>query len=517
MSSDRRSEWLKAFKKEYDMIVAMNTWKVVSRSDLPTGANIITNRWVCKIKHDEVGNPTELKARLTPHGYKQKEGIDYTETFAQVGMYKTLRVLLALVVNNDYELEQMDVPSAFLNAPLTEDIYMELPEGFQQLGKVVKLLKALYGLKQGPRCWWKLISSFIINKMGYTASISDPCFFFKKSCTGKNMYLYLFVDDFQTAYHRDDAQEWSVLKQMLVSEYQTKDLGSSVWMLGMRITRDRVKHTLLLDQETYITKALDKFNLSECKIYSTPELINGDTTTSIDGALDKPVNQLEFMQIVGTLLYAVTSTRLDIAHAVQKLSSRTQSPTVRDMIAAKRVLRYLSGARGNGLKFVKRIKTSNSTGLVIEGFSDADWANDRIDRKSISGWVVKLNGTPIAWSAKKQRSVALSTCEAELYASCEVLKEILWLQGLLSELKLYVIKPSIIHCDNQSTVLISKNGIKNERTKHIDVRYHFIVDEISNGKIKSQWISTTEQQADIFTKPLSTELFTRFREQLMTA
>jgi hypothetical protein len=185
------------------------------------------------------------------------------------------------------------------------------------------------------------------------------------------------------------------------------------------------------------------------------------------------------------------------------------------MIAAKRVLRYLSGARSNGLKFIGTKQLNTTKSIVIEGFSDADWANDRIDRKSISGWVVKLNGTPVAWSSKKQRSVSLSTCEAELYAECETVKEILWLQGLLMELNLQFIKPSIIYCDNQSTVHISKNGIKNERTKHIDVKYNFIVDEITLGNIKSQWISTTEQQADIFTKPLSRELFIKFRSQLM--
>jgi hypothetical protein len=515
MTSIHKSEWLEAAQKEYNTAVAMNTWKVIPRTNLPAGANVISVKWVFKRKHDASGNPTEFKARMTPHGYKQIEGVDFYETYAQVGMYKTLRVLLALVVNFDYELDQMDVPSAFLNAPLDENIYMELPEGFSQPGMVVKLLKALYGLKQGPRCWWLLISKFIINNMGYSACISDSCFFFKKSRTGKNMYLYLFVDDFQTAYHIDDVDEWFELKKLLIDEFRTKDLGASVWMLGMRITRDRVNHTLLLDQETYVTKALEKFGLNECKICLTPEQVNADVSTSIDGSLDKSVDQNEYMQIVGTLLYAVTSTRLDIAHAVQKLSSRAQSPVLRDMIAAKRVLRYLSGARSNGLKFIGTKQLNTTKSIVIEGFSDADWANDRIDRKSISGWVVKLNGTPVAWSSKKQRSVSLSTCEAELYAECETVKEILWLQGLLMELNLQFIKPSIIYCDNQSTVHISKNGIKNERTKHIDVKYNFIVDEITLGNIKSQWISTTEQQADIFTKPLSRELFIKFRSQLM--
>jgi hypothetical protein len=183
---------------------------------------------------------------MTPHGYKQIEGVDYYETYAQVGKYKTLRVLLSFAAHFDLELEQLDVPSAFLNADLDEDIYMELPEGFTEPGKIVKLKKALYGLKQGPRCWWLLISKFITDSLQYKCCISDSCFFFKKSRTDRTMYLYLFVDDFQSAFHVEDTAEWYELKQLLIDEYQTKDLGLSVWMLGMRITRDRAKHTITL-------------------------------------------------------------------------------------------------------------------------------------------------------------------------------------------------------------------------------------------------------------------------------
>lgn len=507
-------QWRAAAQKEYDTAVKMNTWKVIPRSDLPPGSNVITVKWVFKRKHDASGRPTEFKARMTPHGYKQIEGVDFYETYAQVGMYKTLRVMLALTAHYDLELEQLDVPSAFLNAELDEDIYMELPEGFTIPGKVVKLQKALYGLKQGPRCWWLLVSKFITDTLGYKRSVSDGCFFFRVSQTGHMMYLYLFVDDFQSAFHISDVGEWNRLKQLLIAEYSTKDLGASVWMLGMRISRNRSERTITLDQETYITKALEKFGMDQVKIVSTPEQVGVSESVAPGGALDKPVDAKEFMRIVGTLLYATTSTRLELAHAVQSLSQKSLNPTVRDMLQAKRVLRYLSGSRAIGLKYGGQ---SANGALVIEAFSDADWANDKVDRKSISGWVVKLNGSPVAWSAKKQKTVALSTCEAELYALGEAIKEILWLQGLLSELGLTVKLPTIAHCDNQSTVLIARNGIKSERTKHIATKWNFIVDTIATDVLRAQWISTVDQQADIFTKPLSREVFTRLRSQLMTS
>ena len=508
-------QWRAAAQKEYDTAVKMGTWEVIPRVCLPAGSNVITVKWVFKRKHDASGTPTEYKARMTPHGYKQVEGVDYYETYAQVGKYKTLRVLLSLAAHFDLELEQLDVPSAFLNADLDEDIYMELPEGFDVPGMIVKLKKALYGLKQGPRCWWLLISKFIIEVLLYKCCVSDPCFFFKKSRSGRILFLYLFVDDFQSAFHADDTVEWYELKQLLINEYQTKDLGLSVWMLGMRITRDRTKRTITLDQETYITKSLEKFGMNECKISFTPEQTNVDQSVTSDGALDKSVDKIEYQKVVGTLLYAVTSTRLEIAHAVQKLASRVQSPTVRDKNAANRVLRYLSSTRAIGLKYGG--SATVGTDVVIDAYSDADWANDKVARKSVSGWVVKLNGTPVAWSAKKQSTVSLSTCEAELYSLCEAVKEVLWLQGLLGELGVKFTTPTKVYCDNRATVHISKHGIKNERTKHIDIKHNFIVDTIASKVIESVWVSTTDQQADIFTKALSEQTFSKLRAKLMTS
>jgi hypothetical protein len=510
MSGPNKSDWFKAATKEYDTADKMGTWSIIPRIDLPMNSNIITCKWVFKRKHDESGNPTDFKARITPHGYKQVSGIDYDETYAQVGMYKTLRILLQLTALNNLELVQLDVPSAFLNAPLDEDIYMEIPEGFGQLGKIMKLNKALYGLKQGPRCWWLMISEFIVSVLGYIKCVSDACFFYKKSRNNNIMYLYLFVDDFQSAYSFVDTDEWSELKQKLITEYNTKDLGSSVWMLGMRITRDRVNRTITLDQETYVTKALERFNMHESRILSTP----GASPYSEVSIKLTDIN--EYQRVVGTLLYAATSTRIDIAHAVGRLSVNLQSPSDNNLNDAYRVFRYLNAHRNVGLKFGgidSEGKFDNK--IIIEGFSDADWANDINDRKSISGWIIKLNGNPIIWKSKKQKAVALSTCEAELYALASAIQDMLWLYDLLKELGLDVQLPLIVWCDNDATVQVSKNNIKSERIKHISTKYAFIVDECNKGKIIPTWIPTGDQQADILTKSVGKIIFEKLRNKLM--
>jgi len=402
---------------------------------------------------------------------------------------------------------------------------MELPEGYRERLEhlVCKLRKALYGLKQGPRNWWLLISKFLCD-MGFKATVSDPCLFFKRSKSGRLLLLFLFVDDMQIGYHMADKEEWVLLKAQLVQRFNTKDMGPSTWILGMRITRNRKARTITLDQELYITKALQRYGMHECKIVSTPEMM-GSVTSCSDAELNASVDQQLFQEIVGTLMYAAISCRLDIAHAVHALASDMQAPTGRSMLAAKRVLRYLAGTKDVGLVFGTLVgsaanasDTRGRSGIRVDvcAYADADWANDKRDRKSVTGWVAKLNGDPISWSSKKQRVVALSTCEAELYAEGAAVQEVLWLRDLLTELGLHVQLGSFVYGDNQSTIAVSQNGVKSERSKHVDVKYHFITQTVVDGAVKLKWIPTAEQQADIFTKALAAPVFERLRQQMMS-
>jgi hypothetical protein len=508
-----------------ESIAEMEVWDLVPRSSVPQGQIVIACKWVFKIKTDEHGEVTMYKARLTPKGFMQREGINVYETFAATGKYKSMRIGLSIAAACDYELDQMDVPVAFQQAELEEEVYMELPEGYRD-GKehlVCKLKKALYGLKQGPRNWWLLISKFL-SSMGFKATVSDPCLFSKRSKSGRLLLLFLFVDDMQIGYHAEDQAEWQQLKAQLVQRFNTKDMGASTWILGMRITRNRKARTITLDQELYVTKALQRYGLHECKVASTPEAV-GEISGCSEEELRAPAEQHLFQEMVGTLMYAAVSCRLDIAHAVHALASDMQAPTGRSMLAAKRVLRYLAGTKDVGLVFgavaggkaaASDTRGRSSTLVDVCAYADADWANDKKDRKSITGWVAKLNGDPISWSSKKQRVVALSTCEAELYAEGAAVQEVLWLRDLLSELGLHVKLGSLVYGDNQSTLAVSQNGVKSDRTKHVDVKYHFITQTVEEGAIKLKWIPTVEQQADIFTKALGAPIFQRLRQQLMS-
>ncbi|MGA8134569.1 MAG: reverse transcriptase domain-containing protein [Pseudomonas gingeri] len=528
MSGPDALEWQASMDKEYNSCLDKEVWEEVRVADLPPGTNILPAKWVYKIKVDETGaelaNGVGKKSRVTPKGYLQKHGRDYFEVFARTGMYKTMRFGLSLAAKWDHEIEQQDVPTAFLNADLKEDVYMQIPEGRYRDGKagiVLRLKKSLYGLKQSPRNWYILVSTFVLTQLGFKATVSDPCLFWKRSHTGRLMMMFLFVDDFQTSFHRDDRNEWNGYKAQLVKQFNTKDMGESKWMLGMRITRDRTARTITLDQEVYITKALEKYGYNECTTRPTPEVV-GAAHQEPTEEQRRPCDRQRYMEIVGTLMYAAISTRLDIAHAVFYLACHMLAPSEMHMTAAERVLRYLSGTRGLGLAFGTRnggvlgdSRGQTRTQVEVIAFGDADWANSRGDRRSITGWVAKTNDDPISWASKKQRTVALSTCEAELYAEAAAIQEVLWLRGLLKELGLQSQVGSLVFGDNQSTIAVTKNGIKGERTKHVDVKYHFVTETVERGDVTLKWIPTAEQQADIFTKALPQPTFETLRAQLM--
>ena len=521
LNSKDRLLWQAARDKEKKACEDMGVWTPVSNSEVNKGSTVLACKEVCKIKTDENGAVVQHKVRWTVRGDYQKPGRDYTigETFARTAMHKTERVALSLASRFDSELVQFDVPTAFLNADVKEDVYMRLPADYG--GTIVKLNKALYGLVQAPANWDKLISGFITNEMGWKATVSDPSFYYKRSRSGRLMLIYRFVDDMQGQYDRRDEVEFGESSGLLRERFNIKQMATSSWMLGMRITRDRRARTIKLDQELYVTKALERYGLAECKVASSPEIPGADTCVG-DG-LDAPADRQRYMEMVGSLMYAAISTRPDIAHAVHYLASAMQAPTVRHMRATERVFRYLAGTLDCGLVFGNGELSSSSGHRQFQtevcAFADASWGDKVFGRKSLTGWVAKINGDVYAWAAKKQKVVANSTCEAELYAESEAIKEVLWMRGLLQELGLHPrtgSPASIVYGDNQGTIAISKNGVKSERTKHIDIKYQFVTETIANGIIKLVWVPTDKQDADIFTKALHTPLFVSLRKRLMS-
>lgn len=521
MNRDDADKWKKAMEEEMKALAINNTWDLVR---LPRGAHAIGSKWVFKRKLKSDGSIERYKARFCAKGFSQEEGIDYKETFAPVVKYKSLRIILGLAAELDYELKQMDVVTAFLNANIKETVYMKQPEGFEtgDQDMVCKLKKTLYGTKQAPHEWNEELNGFILS-LGFRRCVSDTCVYVKKSNTGYPMLLSIFVDDIVTAYATEDEKEWEDYKEKFTRKFQMKDLGDVEWILGMRVRRNREKRELKLDQQQYLQKVLETYKMTTSNPVATPEQQGLKLSKSDCPTTDKEKHDMKgvpYRSAVGSLLYAAIGTRPDIAHAVNEVSKFIQDPGMIHWQAIKRILRYLKGTMEIGLVFKGRatrtVSFKEKTNINVQAYSDADWAGDKDDRRSTTGFIVKVNGITVSWATKKQKTVALSSAEAEYIAIGATAQEIKWVTHFLLEVFTSDTYMSTqIYTDNQAAMAISKNDLYHERTKHIDLRHHFIRDDIKRGLYGITWISTTEQMADIFTKGVGRVQFIHLREKVM--
>jgi transposase InsO family protein len=520
MQCKNSDHWLQAARGEIEAMQLTRSYELVPR---PPGANIIDSRWVWTKKlalHH--GRIKRFRARLTARGFKQVKDLDYFETFAPVMRYKSWKILCAIAGTLDYEMRHLDVPKAFLNADLKEIIYMEQPEGFHNGDntEVWMLRKSVYGIKQAPNNWNEDLNKFLLS-LGFTRCVTDTCIYTKQSRTGRLLALGIFVDDVIPIFSRVDQLEWDDTHRALKDKYDIKDTGDASVVLGMRVTRDRTHRTIKLDQASYIAKLLDEFQLSDCNTASTPSgsyiLSKADCPQTIEEG--HQVDRQRYQQMVGSLNYAAISTRPDIQFAVGVLSRYLQNPGHAHMTACKRVFRYLKGTADLGL--ILGGTESIDSVVQLTAYSDSDWGGSHDDRRSTTGYVIMVSGSVVSWLSKRQAAVALSSCEAEYYAISAAVAEIQWIRQFISEVLAHdselqhsrVVTVGLV--DNQSAMAVSKNDIHHNRTKHIDIRHHFVRDAITAGTITLEYVPTQDQLADILTKGLGRVAFERLRDQLM--
>ncbi|KAJ9539198.1 hypothetical protein OSB04_031931 [Centaurea solstitialis] len=482
----RDPAWVSAMQEELAEFIKNNVWLLVPR---PRKRTIIGSKWIFRNKLDEIGTIIRNKARLVAQGYRQEEGIDYDETFAPVARLEAIRLFLAFAAHMNFKVYQMDIKNAFLNGKLNEEVYVAQPPGFVDPkfpDHVYKLNKALYGLKQAPRAWYDTLSTFLLSK-GFVRGKIDSTLFLKKY--PKHILLVqIYVDDI--IFGSTNPKLCEKFELLMKSEYKMSMMGELTFFLGLQIKQS--EKGIFINQGKYVHEMLKKFDLTSCTPMKTPM---APPLTLDKDSKGKSVNVTLYRGMIGSLLY-LTASRPDIM-----LNPKNH------LTAVKRIFRYLKGTPNLGLWY------SKDSGFDLTAYSDSDFAGCKIDRKSTTGGCHLLGGKLVSWTSKKQNSVSTSTAEAEYVAAGICCAQVLWLRNQLQDYDIQLSKIPI-YCDNTSAIAIANNPVLHSKTKHIEVRYHFIRDHVMNGDIELHFVPTEYQLADLFTKPLDVTRFNMLISEL---
>ncbi|GMF24210.1 unnamed protein product [Phytophthora fragariaefolia] len=446
------SQWKAAMLAELQSLRGHRTWRLVPRSSAKK-MKVITCRWVFAVKRDEGGRVTRFKARLVIHGFKHQRGVNYSETFAPVIRFETTRAAIYYVVQRGWA-----------------------PPGFQEVDPdyVCRLLKSLYGLKQAPRIWNKTLHIKLVT-MGFERLDSDFGLDALKKDGEVRMLLTVYVDNLLLM---RTPELCTATAAALKESFELTTMGNVKYLLGVEILIDRPRRQIIYSQQQYVVDVLKEYHMSTCNGCATPE-----ATLPSKAGLPETIDIPPYRELVGSLQYLVSTSRPDIAHAATK---------------------------DYGL--VQDVSKGTSAELVI--YSDADYANDPADRRSISGYVTMLDGNVLSYASRKQEINAMSTCEAAYMAISEAAKDILWLQGLCKELA-WLHPVPLMFGDNEGAIALSVKPGKQSKTKHIENKYHMVRRDVELKRITVKHCGSEDMVADIMTKALGAVKSARFRKMIL--
>ncbi|GJY66076.1 retrovirus-related pol polyprotein from transposon TNT 1-94 [Tanacetum coccineum] len=430
---------------------------------------------------------------LYSKGYRQEEGLDFEESFAPVARLEAIRIFLANAASKNMTVYQMDVKTAFLNGELKEEVYVSQPEGFVDPDRphhVYRLKKALYGLKQAPRAWYDTLSKFLLAQ-GFSKGVVDPTLFIRK--TGKHtLHVQIYVDDIIFA--STDPKDCDRFSNEMSSKFQMSMMGQISFFLGLQISQN--PRGIFINQSKYANEILKKFDLHKSDPVDTPMVERTKLDEDLSGI---PVDQTQYRSMIGSLMY-LTASRPDLVFAVCMCARYQSKPTKKHLEAVKRVFRYLQGSINMGLWYPK------DTAMALTAYADADHAGCQDTRRSTSGSAQFLGDKLVSWSSKKQTSTSISSTEAEYIAMSGCCAQILWMRSQLSDYG-FAYNHIPLYCDNKSAIALCCNNVQHSRSKHIDIRHHFIREQVEKGVVELYFVRTEYQLADIFTKALPRERF----------
>ncbi|CAI7874266.1 unnamed protein product [Closterium sp. NIES-54] len=449
------SQWQSAMDAE------MASWKSTGTyvdEVPPPGANIVSGMWIFRVKRPP-GSPPVFKARYVARGFSQRQGVDYFQTFSPTPKMTTLRVLLHVAAQRDYELHSLDFSTAFLQGSLHEEIRLLRPPGFTGSfppGTQWSLRRPVYGLRQAPREWHDTLRTTLA-ALGFAPSTADPSLFLRTDTSLPPFYILVYVDDlvFATA----DTAGLAHVKSELQKRHTCTDLGELRSYLGLQITRDRAQRTITLTQSHMVQQVLQRFDFT----YSSPQATPLSTRHSLSALpSDESVEPSgPYPELVGCLMYLMTCTRPDLAYPLSILARYVAPGRHRPehMAAAKRVLRYLCGTSGMGLVLGGRRP------VVLTGHADASWADDQATQRSSQGYTFSLGSGSVSWRSTRSSSVLGSSYNKAMLALC-------------------------------------REHRLEHRTKHIAPRYFLACELQQRGQLRLAYVASEANTADIFTEAL---------------
>lgn len=454
-----------------------------------------------------------VKARLVAKGFNQIYGVDYTETFAPVAHYNSVRLFLAIMASIDYECDSADVITAFLLATLDEEIYIKIPDGYPvnpgDENKVLRLRKSLYGLKQAPFVWNKELDTYL-RLIGFRPLESDRCVYVGEF-EGATCYLLVYVDDILIA--TPNRAIMAKLKTKINDKFPIEDSGPLNFFLNINFTRDRPKRTISMHVASKIDNLLESLDMTECiaaKLPADPNEMLTKAMCPTDPAVTSEMAALPFKSVLGKLLHIALTCRPDIMPAVSAAGRYAHNPGPQHWQALLRIARYLKGTRSFVLDLGGIV--DSITLNAVFGYSDSDWAGDLDQRRSRTGICIFFGACLIMWASKLQASVALSTCEAEYVALTMTAQDIIWVRAFLSEMGFTQECPTTIFGDNKSSIICAESPKQLSGLRHIDLRDHFIRQRVLEVKdVKLARKATADMTADLFTKQLPYQPFIKHR------
>ena len=534
MASALRDRWVASMEKEISTLITHDTWELVSIDEIPRDRKVVKSRFVYTVKYNRDGTVDRFKSRFVACGYSQIHGFDYNETFSATLRSTSFRLLCALAAGKKLTLDHFDVTSAFTQSDIDAVIYVEAPPGnftpkdSQGRPKVLKLRKALYGTKQASKLWQDTLIRHL-KTMGFHQLKNDPCIFMMK-VRSHTLIVGVYVDDVVLAHDSPELLRWFTAKFTGVGGFNATHKGKLDWFLGMGVDHHS-DGSITIDQSKYCEKMLGKFipsHSTSSRSHTSP--CNPDSfqrlTTSRNPAEREKLSKLPYLELVGSLLYLSTMTRPDIAYHMSVLCSFMHDPSLDCYNAAVDLLLYVGNTKHYHLRYGGSVAAPDglkdpTSAKIIEdncgfvAYSDASWHKPDHLGFNMFGYVVCLYGGPVAFAAKRLKVVAHSSAEAEYAAASYSCKEIAFVRNVCSELELGINGPVCLAVDNEAAIKIAENRGATGRTKHFSDAIHYIRHMLDHLVVCLRYVSTHEQLADGFTKPLDKGKFRTWCSRLM--